>query len=56
MADGLEPPSGFWELNPSLLEEQPVLLTTEQSPQSAVADRRVSSVCSVSVMWAIILL
>jgi hypothetical protein len=29
--DGCELPCGFWELDPGPLEEQPVLLTTEQS-------------------------
>ena len=55
MADGFEPPSGCWELNPGLLEEQPVFLTTEPSPQTAVPDGRVFSLSPVSVMWPIVL-
>lgn len=31
--DGCEPPGGYWELNYGPLEDQPVLLTTELSPQ-----------------------
>jgi hypothetical protein len=31
ITDGCEPPGGFWELNSGPLEEQLVLLTTEQS-------------------------
>ena len=33
IVDGCEPPCGCWELNSGPLEEQPVLLTTEPSPQ-----------------------
>ena len=33
IADSCELPSGFWELNPGPLEEQPVLLTVEPSLQ-----------------------
>jgi hypothetical protein len=33
ITDGCEPPYGFWELNSGPLEGQPVLLTTEPSPQ-----------------------
>jgi hypothetical protein len=33
-ADNCEPPCGFWELNRSLLEEHPVLLTSKPSPGS----------------------
>ena len=34
ITDGCEPPCGCWELNSRLLEEQPVLLTTEPCLQS----------------------
>ena len=33
ITDGCEPPSGYWELNSGLLEEQSGLLTTEPSLQ-----------------------
>ena len=33
VTDSCELPCGYWELNPGPLEEQPVLLTTEPSPQ-----------------------
>ena len=33
ITDGCEPPFGGWELNLGPLEEQPVLLTSEPSPQ-----------------------
>ena len=33
IADGREPPCGFWELNSGPLEEQSGLLTTESSLQ-----------------------
>ncbi|XP_052570146.1 L-seryl-tRNA(Sec) kinase isoform X2 [Peromyscus californicus insignis] len=36
IAGGCEPPCGFWELNSGPLEEQPVLLTTEPSPQPSI--------------------
>ena len=33
ITDGCEPPCGCWELNPSTLEKQPVVLTAELSAQ-----------------------
>jgi hypothetical protein len=36
IADGCEPPCGFWELNSGPLEEQSVLLTAEPSLQPLV--------------------
>jgi hypothetical protein len=36
VTDGCEPPCECWELNLSLLDEQPVLLTTEPSLQLLV--------------------
>jgi hypothetical protein len=33
ITDGCEPPCGCWELNSGPVEEQPVLLTAEPSPQ-----------------------
>jgi hypothetical protein len=35
-SDGCEPLCGCWELNSGPLEEQPVLLTAEPSPQPQV--------------------
>ena len=36
VTDGCELPCGFWELNPSLLEEQPVSFAAELSPRSLI--------------------
>ena len=36
VTDSCELPCGFWELNPSPLEEQPVLLTAEPSLQPSI--------------------
>ena len=36
VTDGCEPSCGCWELNPSPLQEHPVLLTTEKNLQPGV--------------------
>ena len=36
ITDGCEPPCGCWELNSGLLEEEPLLLTSEPSLQPLV--------------------
>ena len=37
ITDGCEPPCGCWELNSGPLEEQAMILTTEQSLQPLLA-------------------
>ena len=43
ITDSCELPRGCWELNSSLLEEKPVLLTTEPSLQLSPENFKVSS-------------
>ena len=50
--DDCEPPCGSWELKPDLLEEQPVLLTTEPSLQLHIFSFKVYMV-SVGLLWSL---
>jgi hypothetical protein len=45
--DSCELPCGYWELNPGLLEEQPVLLTAETSLQPKLLQDIVNSAFQV---------
>ena len=44
-----EPPCGYWELNPGLLEEQPVLLATQQLSSPLLLAISVNTVLTVVI-------